>query len=506
MVKTVLFKTLYAFTFIVFLPLCLIFWTVLLDRSIDLPVPDWKPAAISGIASGSILIVKGMLDLWVMGKGLPMNAFPPKKFVTGGIYTLLEHPIYFGAALLSTGISLWYRSYSGLYIVTPVLILGMVSLVYGYEKEAILKTFRDTARRYRPIISIPATGKWHRPVITVFTFILMMGYLSVVLYLFHFHFDKNIPVIISGSLAVLLIAIGYKAVWNTLRRFGEWVANSRHDWIFFGGRFRIINHSIFSGLAGAVAAGMLTYIIGEGWAVLLLGVCAILGAALFAQFRWGNALLLRPFGYWGAITGGILGIILIRIIFSIPIYQAAMAAVLCAPFTQAIGRLRCLSQGCCHGPVTSKKMGIRVWQSQSRVVALSGLKGEFILPTQVFSILFNLLLGILLLAVWSSQQFSASFIIGLYLVLTGIERFTEDAYRGEKQTRIAKGLRENQWIAIAVVGIGIIVTVLPSPPIKVSGEFNPALWGTAIFGGLITAFAMSMDFPKSKLKYSRLSG
>ena len=151
-------------------------------------------------------------------------------------------------------------------------------------------------------------------------------------------------------------------------------------------------------------------------------------------------------------------------------------------------------------------MGIRVWQSQSRVVALSGLKGEFILPTQVFSILFNLLLGILLLAVWSSQQFSASFIIGLYLVLTGIERFTEDAYRGEKQTRIAKGLRENQWIAIAVVGIGIIVTVLPSPPIKVSGEFNPALCGTAISGGLITAFAMSMDFPKSKLKYSRLSG
>jgi hypothetical protein len=90
--------------------------------------------------------------------------------------------------------------------------------------------------------------------------------------------------------------------------------------------------------------------------------------------------------------------------------------------------------------------------------------------------------------------------------LTGIERFTEDAYRGEKQTRLAKGLKENQWIAMAAVGIGIIVTILPSTPIKASGEFNLALWGTVVSGGLITAFAMSMDFPGSKVKYSRLSG
>lgn len=506
MVKKLILTVLYGVAFVILLPLCLILWSVYLDKSIDLPVPGWKPVAIAVMAPGIILIAKGMLDLWVMGKGLPMNAFPPGKLVTRGIYAWLAHPIYLGAALLSAGVSLWYRSGSGLYIVTPILVLGMVSLVYGYEKAAIFKIFGDTARQYRPILSIPTTGKWRRPAITVVIFILMIVYLSVVLFLFDFHFAENALIVGLSSLAVLIIAFGYKAVWKTLRRFSGWVANSRHDWILFGGRFRIINHSIFSGLAGAVAAGILTYIIGDGRAVLLLGVCAILGAALFAQFRWGSASLLRPFGYWGAITGGILGIILIRIVFGIPIYQATMAAALCAPFTQATGRLRCLSQGCCHGPVTNKEMGIQVWQSQSRVVVLSGLKGEYIFPTQIFSILFNLLLGLLLLAVWSSQQFSGPFIIGLYLILTGIERFTEDAYRGEKQTRLAKGLKENQWIAMAAVGIGIIVTILPSTPIKASGEFNLALWGTAISGGLITAFAMSMDFPGSKVKYSRLSG
>jgi protein-S-isoprenylcysteine O-methyltransferase Ste14 len=506
MVKTAILKIIYGMAFVILLPLCLVLWTIFLDKSISLPVPEWKPVAITMMVPGIILIIKGMLDLWVKGQGLPMNPFPPREFVTRGIYSWLAHPIYVGAALLSAGISLWYRSSSGIYIVTPVLIMGMVSLVYGYEKAAIIKTFGDTASRYRPIISIPATGRWRRPVITAVIFILAMVYLLTVLYLFRIHFSKNILIVGPGSFAVLLAALGYKTIWNFLKRLSEWVANSRHDWILCRGRFRIINHSIFSGLAGAVAAGILTYVIGDGQAVLFLGVCAILGAALFAQFRWGNASLLRPFGYWGAISGGILGIILIRFIFDIPIYQAATAAVLCAPFTQATGRLRCLSQGCCHGPVTSKKMGIRVWQSQSRVVVLSGLKGEYILPTQIFSISFNLLLGLLLLAMWSSQQFHGTFIIGLYLIITGIERFTEDAYRGEKQTRLAKGLKENQWIAIAVLGIGIIVSILPSAPVKTSGGLNPALWGTTLVGGIVTAFAMSMDFPGSKMKYSRLSG
>jgi hypothetical protein len=334
----------------------------------------------------------------------------------------------------------------------------------------------------------------------------MVIYLSVIFWLFGIHFVGNLFLFGPVVLAILFFTFEYPGIWHALKGLGERVANSRHDWLFFDGRFRIINHSIYSGLAGAVGAGFLTYILRDGLAVLLLGFCAILGAAVFAQFRWGNTSLLRPFGYWGAIIGGILGIILIWLIFSIPLYRVAAAAVLCAPFTQAVGRLRCLSQGCCHGTVTRKELGIRVWQSQSRVVTLSGLKGEYLLPTQLFSILFNLLLGLMLISVWSSHKFSGSFIVGIYLVLTGIERFTEDAYRGEKQTRNAKGLRENQWIAIAAVVAGIIITMIPSPAIDASGEFGLAFWGTSLLGGLITAFAMSMDFPGSNVRFSRLSG
>jgi hypothetical protein len=260
-------------------------------------------------------------------------------------------------------------------------------------------------------------------------------------------------------------------------------------------------------LAGAVGVGIFGYTIGDNVAVLIVTFCVILGAAGFARFRWGSVSLLRPFGYWGAILGGILGIALIWVLFDVSVYQAAIAGVLCAPFTQAIGRLRCLSQGCCHGIVTRRKLGIRVWQNQSRVVVHSGLKGEYILPTQLFSIVFNILLGLLLLSAWSSHRFSDSLVIGSYFILTGIERFTEDEYRGEKQTKLAMGLKENQWIAIAALVAGIIITVLPFPlSMNASGRFDLPLLGTALLGGLIAAFAMSMDFPGSRARFSRLSG
>jgi protein-S-isoprenylcysteine O-methyltransferase Ste14 len=504
--RTTICKVLYGTLFVVVLPLFLLLWASNLDKSIDLPVPKWKPVAIVGIVLGIFLVSKGMFDLWILGKGLPMNAFPPRKLATRGIYAWFSHPIYLGAALLSIGFSLWFGSGSGLYIISPVLVLALFSLVHGYERAALLRIYGDSVRQYRPVFSIPASGIFHRLVIAAIIFILVEIYLSVIFLLFDVHFVDNIFLSVPVAIVILFLAIKYQVIWNALKGFCEWVANSRRDWLFFEGRFRIINHGIYSGLAGAVGVGFLIYILGDGLAVLLLGFCAILGAAGFAQFRWGSASLLRPFGYWGAIIGGILGIILIRFIFDIPVYQVAVAAVLCAPFTQAIGRLRCLSQGCCHGTVTRKELGIRIWQSQSRVVTLSGLKGEYILPTQLFSILFNLFLGLMLISVWSSHKFSGSFIVGLYLVLTGIERFTEDAYRGEKQTKNAKGLRENQWIAIAAVVGGIIITTLPSPLIDASGEFGLVFWGISLLGGLIAAFAMSMDFPGSNVRFSRLSG
>ncbi|HEX9131643.1 MAG TPA: prolipoprotein diacylglyceryl transferase family protein, partial [Ktedonobacteraceae bacterium] len=530
-------KVLYASVFVLLLPAILLFWAFVLDRSIDWPVPTSPLLAAVSIIGGMLLLLKGMLDLTRFGKGLPMNAYPPQKFVTQGMYSLFSHPIYLGAVFLSAGTALWVQSSSGLYLITPMLALMTLSLVYGYERPDMEKRFGSVIHQYSPLFSLPLSSEhkaqWLKKVamcLRIFlpwalvgyfvdyahgtrtyngafmglmttqpwqnwlSIVWVIPYLSLVVALLIARTEKSLlQKTIAGtlatvvgmyvyivlpalgvplsnttwnwtlvSIALVILAMNYRLMWSALQRVSEWIGNSRHDWLFAGGRFRIINHSLYSGLGGAVAAGILSYVMGNPLAALVLLVCGLVGAAVFAQVLWGSSVLARPYGYWGAVLGGGVGGLVVSIVFGIPLITIALAAVLCAPFAQAIGRLRCLVQGCCHGIVTTRDFGIRIWQSQSRVVAISGLKGQYILNTQFYSILFNIPLGLLLWGLWLSQSVSSSCIIGLYFILTGVERFTEDVYRGEIQTRFRKGLRENQWIALGAVLIGIGITMLPT--------------------------------------------
>ena len=177
--RAVIAKMLYAFSFVVLLPLILYFWAVKLDDSFILMVPRFEVLGIAGASLGGVLLITGMLDLAFRGKGLPMNAFPPKKFVTRGIYAWFSHPIYLGAALLSAGLSIRLQSGAGLYIVTPVLILAMLSLVYGYESLLISKVYGEAGRQYRPLVSIPPfPSRFRRMAIAGIIFMVGLVYLA----------------------------------------------------------------------------------------------------------------------------------------------------------------------------------------------------------------------------------------------------------------------------------------------------------------------------------------
>jgi len=567
--------------FVIFLPGLLFYWSYAIDRLVKWPVPHWPIVSALIMTCGVFLVLKGIFDLHKYGKGLPMNAFPPKVFVTQGVYAWFPHPIYSGAILLSLGASLWSKSSSGLYIITPILALMTVSLIYGYERFGIKKLAGNSVIHDNPIFGLSSpdvkraswikrivmlflifipwlasgyfidyahgidnTGafsklldvsKWHdlvnliwiipyiylavRIIIEktgrglsheVITGILAAAsgiYLYLILPPFGVALTSTSWSLILVSVVTTYLAVIHRKLWIIMQKCSERVANSRRDWLFFNGRFRIINHGLYSGLAGAAGIGIVSYIIGSNFAVLVLLLYALIGAALFAQVKWGNISLRRPFGYWGAIMGGILGIISVHFWFGIPLSQAAVAGILGATFAQATGRVRCLVQGCCHGVLTDKSLGIRVWQKQSRVVTLSGLAGRYILITPLYSMVFNILSGFLLWSIWLTNSVSNWFIIGLYLIMTGIERFAEDAYRGEKQTKTVRGLKENQWIAIIALVIGILITTIPGPVwSKIDGKLNLPFFATVLSGGLITAFTMSMDFPKSNLRFSRLSG
>ncbi len=90
---------------------------------------------------GATAMASGMVALWRYGGGLPMNAFPPPRFVENGPYSLVPHPIYGGFAIACAGVAIAAGSASGLWLVTPMVVLGSAALVLGYELPDLRERF-----------------------------------------------------------------------------------------------------------------------------------------------------------------------------------------------------------------------------------------------------------------------------------------------------------------------------------------------------------------------------
>jgi prolipoprotein diacylglyceryltransferase len=131
------------------------------------------------------------------------------------------------------------------------------------------------------------------------------------------------------------------------------------------------------------------------------------------------------------------------------------------------------------------------------------LKGELLHPTQLYSILWLFFVGFILLTLWNNN-FAYSFIFGIYLILTGLGRFVEEAYRGEAQTPNVSGLHLYQWTAIASVIVGIVMTVIHVEPAAISPGFSWESVLVAAISGFFLFFAMGVDFPNSNIRFSRL--
>src|SRR5208282_4448626 len=175
-------------------------------------------------------------------------------------------------------------------------------------------------------------------------------------------------------------------LWRRMLTAAERLGNAWRAWRF--GSLRLINHGFWSGLAGFMVLLLAGISAGPnrlGW-LLFVACCALIGAGLWAQWVEGSAALLRPFGYFGAILGGLMALAFVGCVQG-PASDLMAGFALAAPWTQAIGRLRCIVQGCCHGrPV---RWGIRVTNPHSRVVKLAGFCDAPIHPTPLYSILAN---------------------------------------------------------------------------------------------------------------------
>lgn len=491
-------KAAYAAAFVLVLPTALAVWARATEGLVTLPAVHAPGLGWAIAGAGLLLMLAGMRDLWVHGGGLPMNAAPPPRYVTRGSYAVLPHPIYTGFCAGCVGVAVATGSASGLWMVLPLAVLGCAALVLGYEHHDLRERF---AEQTESAWSRGGARRW-----------MMRGLAAVVVALV---VELALALVapaeilrrreVQGVVAAEALLAGWMAgaLWEGTRRVAERVANSWREWRW--GRVRVIGHGFYAGAGGFVAIWLAGVLAGPGHigAILFAALCAVVGAALWAQWVEGSAVLLRPYGFFGGLIGGTLGAM------AAPLFGTSTWMVLAVfsatgAWAQGMGRMRCLVQGCCHGRPSSEAVGIRYRHPRSRVVRLTEWSDVALHPTPLYSILWNALVGLLLVRLWLGHA-ALALIIGLYFVLGGIGRFAEEAWRGEPQTKVVWGLRVYQWAAVASVVAGAVFMVIADRSAAPTPEFRWGAVGPAVVFGLVVTAAMGVDLPESNRRFSRLT-
>lgn len=621
----------YSLTFMVALPAFLWWWAILMEPVVSLPAIHIPEAGLVILLSGAGLLLAGMYALWSIGGGLPMNAFPPPRFVQEGVFAYLPHPIYTGFVLICWGVFLYAGSAAGFWLVSPVAAAGCAALVWGYENPDLRERFPEAVRQFRfgiPPDELLPPGWYHRVsalVVVVFPMwffhsliglatvdrewmalywdiptdllsanrnpVLILGLIWVILSPFAARTRQQLRQIYLSSLisggamlycsaifpaagsahwltgflpplessaaiifsiswfwlwlaaelyrkaypayqtaifsvaailtllmladslfpmisflagfSALMLGLYYPLIWEYLRERAEIVANSWREWHF--GPVRVINHGFYVGAAsflGMLVGGSLA---GEAYVTgsVVFGVIGVVSAGLWGQFVEGSDKLKRPFGYYGSIAGILIAVFVLHWMGLDVWVMLALFSVF-MPWVQGIGRLRCLVNGCCHGAPTNDRLGIRYFHPRSRVCFLSHLKGKPLHPTPLYSLLWLALVGGFQLRLWNGGA-APAFIFAMYLILNGLGRFVEEAYRGEPQTPVFAGLRLYQWAAIVSVLGGIILSTIPTawPAMNPGLTWTSVGWGAAMW--VFVQFLMGIDFPNSTKRFSRLT-
>lgn len=634
-------KMAYGCLFTIILPLVLIFWAKQTERFIFLPIPTDSWISLIFCFLGLMLIIEGMRELWVKGDGLPMNAYPPPKLVTTGIYRLFSHPIYIGSSILCLSFSVYCQSKSGFWFISPLFTFAWLALVYGYENEDLKKRFPNA--HWRLLISVPENLPIQAQFIDRFSgycFVLLPWLILYELVIFigvssnsistYLPFEFAIPVIewtelfyllvypyvvclplilqtkqqirsfiitglmnicigiylqlifpliaqpkefipttflgdillherdfdgpsgafpsfhvswafisayfytgrftqlkilfyllsifisiscittgmhslidVVGGYVLFLVCIRKDDLWNYIRHSSEQLGNSWYSYRI--GSLRIINHSYYAFMSAFVGFFLLCSLLQQMTIIFLVSSVSVLGGFIWAQWIEQSSGLSRPFGYFGSIIGGFISSIVASWYFSLPLVAILGSYALVVPWIQAIGRLRCIVQGCCHGRPTNKSLGISIHNPRSRICSLSKLTNVPIHNTAGYSILANVLIGLLLWRLWYSNV-SIIFIVSLYFLLIGLSRFIEEHFRGEIQTPIYYRLKIYQWMSIGFVFIGFLISIYPfDEQIQLNFHGRIIYVMPSIGFACLVAFALGMDFPESKKRFSKLS-
>lgn len=163
--------------------------------------------------------------------------------------------------------------------------------------------------------------------------------------------------------------------------------------------------------------------------------------------------ILLNFGYgfviYGAIGGGALAMYLYCKAKRWSIIEMFDMTVPGLALAQGFGRIGCFLAGCCYGAETTLPIGV---EFPNDSLAPTGIHLH---PTQIYSSIFDFLLGFLLLY-YSKRERKSGKVMGLYLIIYSIGRFLVEFLRNDPRGNVGT-LSTSQFIAIFTLIFGIVV-------------------------------------------------
>ena len=166
--------------------------------------------------------------------------------------------------------------------------------------------------------------------------------------------------------------------------------------------------------------------------------------------------------FYGGLIGGIAAVFIYCKAFKTPfsffeimdLYAPSIALM------HAIGRVGCFLAGCCYGMHIEGPFGVVFTNS------LGAPNGVSLLPIQLIESGLNIILCAALM-LYARKKRTPGRVIGLYLVVYAIMRFTLEFFRGDAIRGFILGLSTSQFISILVLPVGVLLLIRKSRKNKI---------------------------------------
>lgn len=395
----------------------------------------WTAAGVLLTTSGAVWMIWSMALLRLVGGGWPVSHLPPSRLVTTGTYALSRHPIYLGYLALSAGLALLSGSLGRL-ITAGLLAIGMVDYVLALERPALRRRFTGSYDGYEP--GSRSLGKFLRP------------------------------------------------AWMAVRGPIEWLANKPvlarigpTVWVTYGLFVALGCAASASVLADRLATDGLAVRTIVGYAAIVAPAMAVGGrllwfATAYRQVRMmGLGRAVRTVGLvsWGTYLGFFAGSAIFAAAWKVSLPWLLDRTVPVVLLCSVIGRIGCLTYGCCFGRVCAD--GI-VWRRpESKVVRQFGAAaGQPRIPVQLMSAAATLT-AVLAAALASLRPAPAGVVTGLVMLLYAMGRFGVDSFRDQTfELAWARGLNLGQVSSLLVIVLALAMLF---------AAHGPSAWPRSMF-------------------------